>query len=72
MWNTLVDGCNSRFILIATHSTILVPNSDYHKHENHISLLNKIQDISRDKTVSKIMQKKCFLNQNDQVFSLPT
>lgn len=51
MWNTLVDGCNSHFILTGTHNTILVPNSGYHKHENHISLLNKIQDISRDKTV---------------------
>lgn len=59
MGNTLVDVNKIIAILYSQQpgSTILVPNGGYHEHENHISLLNKIQDISRDKTISIIIQE---------------
>ena len=63
-------------------NTILIPSGGYHKHENHVSLLGKIQEKNkisgkdRDKTLSfqslckKLKGKNCISSQNDQAFSL--
>lgn len=63
--------------------TILIPKSHYRQHENHISLLNKIQEISRKLLISPSIQllnkklkqnkennKNCSLGENSEIFSL--